>query len=157
MSPSEPRETSVAGPGVGRPGAVVPLDEGQRAADEVGEGIGPGAGDDAAADEPSVDLDERGAVRHRLVLDEGAVRHRHRESPLARIPGRGRAHEARVALAVVEPAPVVDEQEPAILSSAVGAELHLVRVMESQALHRRHVDPGDADAHRPMLRPESAV
>jgi hypothetical protein len=30
-------------------------------------------------------------------------------------------------------------------------------VLEPQALDRSQVDPGDANAHRPRLRPESAV
>ena len=56
-----------------------------------------------------------------------------------------------------EPAPVVDEQEAPVLARAVRAELHRLRVVEAQALDRRHVDPDDVHAHRRMLRPESAV
>ena len=58
---------------------VVALDQRERPADEVGEGVGPGALDDAAAYLAAVDLHDRRRARHGLVGDHRAVRHRHLE------------------------------------------------------------------------------
>ena len=126
---------------IGRPGAVLPLDQRQRAADEVGQRVAPRAGTTWPAtcrpytDTPS--LARAGSPSRSSPF--GKVR----PSARSRHPRWPRAHERRVALAVVEARPVVDQQEPPVFLRAVRSELDRVRMVQPKALDRSDVDAGD--------------
>ena len=122
---------------VRRPGAVLALDQRQRAADEVGERVGPRALDHMPAHLPAVHLDDVGPRRATASSSTSSPPEGDgRADARAGIPARRRAHERRVALPVVEPAPIVDEEEPPVLERAVRAELDRLGMVQPQALDR---------------------
>ncbi len=95
------------------------------------------------SDVPPVHPDHDLPRANGLALEDLASRQGHAEDARADVPRRRGAHEGRVALAVVEPEAVVDQEEPAILLRPVRPELDRVRVMQAKALDRRDVDAGD--------------
>ena len=134
---------------VGRPAAVVALDEGQRAADEVGQGVRPRPLHEVCAKRSAVDLDDRRLAAPHLSPHHCPAGERQLEASVVGIPRCARPDEGEVALAVVETPVGVDEEKPAILAGTVRDELDLVGMVEPEALDRRHVDACDTCVGHP--------
>jgi hypothetical protein len=132
--------------------AVVRPQELQRPAHEARDRLLPRTDDTMRGPRPTVELRVDGDAELNDTFDAFAVRKREHETPRRLVPLGTDPHHRAVALAGVQPAPLVAQPEAPVADHATGLKHDLLRMNEAERLNRCDGNAYDARRHALSLR-----